>query len=80
MVTVNGQQYRTRKATAEFIVGGETGEDLADSTARVRRYEVWYAPQIGYVVREQITSTFGPLGAADTIGITRRNLQTFSLR
>lgn len=80
VIAVNGHEYRTRKAVAEFIVGGETGDDLSDSAARVRRYEVWFSPQIGYVVREQITSTLGPLGALDTIGVTRRNLQTFSLQ
>jgi hypothetical protein len=80
VIAVNGHQYRTRRAVAEFIVGGESGDDITDTAARIRRYEVWFSPQIGYVVREQITSTIGPIGAVDTIGVSRRNLQSFSLR
>lgn len=78
-VEVDGRRYRARRAIAEFVVGGATGEEN-DSTARSRRYEVWYAPEIGYVVREEITSLLGPAALPDTIGFTRRELRKFDRR
>ncbi len=75
MMTIDGQEYRAERSIAQFIVG----EDQ-DATRRARRYEILYAPQIGYVVQEEILSLRGPLDAPDTIGTSRRELREYRLR
>ena len=62
-----------------------TGEESVvvdgnDSTSRVRQYAVWFVPDIGYVVREEITSLRGGPTEFDTIGVSRRDLRSFSLQ
>lgn len=75
MITINGKEYRAERSIAQFIVG----EDQ-DSTRRARRYEILYAPKIGYVVKEEIFSLRGRIDASDTIGTSRRELLDFLLR
>ena len=75
-VVVDGKEYTARMASAAFRVG----PDEHDSTSRVRQYDVWFVPEIGYVVREEITSLRGGPTTFDTVGVSRRDLRSFSLQ
>ena len=46
---------------------------------RVKGYKLWYAPELGYVVREHITSLQRVGDQVDTIGILERELMEYSL-
>ena len=74
-ITIAGKEYRADRSIAQFTVG----EDQ-DSTRRARRYEILFAPAIGYVVQEEILSLRGRLEATDTIGTSSRELREFDLR
>lgn len=75
-ITVGTETVRAQKSIAQFQFGSDSPDD---TITRSRRYTVWYAPELGYVVREEILSLQGVREPFDTIGFSRRELTRYSL-
>lgn len=75
-VKVGSEVIRARKAIAEFQFGSDSPDD---TLTRTRRYAIWYAPELGYVVREEILSLEGAHEPFDTVGFSRRELTRYTL-
>ena len=75
-VIINDSSYQTKKIHAELrFTDRSSGSNL-----RTREYLIWYAPELGYVVREQIISLVHVNEQIDTIGLSERVLTEFSLK
>ncbi|MGE3802030.1 MAG: hypothetical protein AB7H80_13495 [Candidatus Kapaibacterium sp.] len=75
-VVINGSSLQTQKVTAELRVD-QSGEV---PSFRCRNYTLWYAPELGYVVREHIVAMEGEGERIDTIGTSQRELSTYKLK
>ncbi len=70
-IVVNDSTYETLRSRGTFQVA-EHGR--GDTVWRSQNYVVWYAPTIGYAVREQITSLRITPTTIDTLGSSERSL------
>lgn len=77
-IGVNDSSYRTLRSVGEFRVAESSGEN--DTVWRTRRYEVWFAPEVGYAVQEKIGGYRITGDKVDTLGMTVRELLTYSLK
>ena len=75
-VVINGASLQTQKVSAELRVD-EVGEE---SGYRCRKYTLWYAPELGYVVREHIVGLQGEGETVDTVGTSQRELTQYVLK
>ncbi len=72
-VVIDGESFETTRILAELKVYVAPG-DVEDAGMHAREYKLWYAPELGYVVQEHITSLQRVGDQVDTIGISEREL------
>ncbi|MCB0713669.1 MAG: hypothetical protein KDD67_15175 [Ignavibacteriae bacterium] len=75
-VIINGLSLKTQKVVAE-LRADELGEEAG---FRCRKYTLWYAPELGYVVREHLIGLEGDNEQVDTIGTSQRELSEYTLK
>lgn len=75
-VVIDGRSLETQRVTAEL-----RSERLGEEPGFYSRlYTLWYAPELGYVVREHLVGIAGHGEDVDTVGLSRRELKEYTLQ
>ena len=77
-VVIDGKSFQATMVFAELRAGKMSADGYVGGIAR-RTYKLWYAPELGYVVREHIVSLISHGDEIDTLGVSERKLTQYEI-